>query len=124
LRHYDKGRFANNAAILKMMELNHYDSFDSPTYGYDVFVQRLSVYVQQSEGEPALPLDPEIRNPYNESEWVEYQGLRKQYKDKNANGREEYIPKLETLDNGILYPLLLTQLNGILHVKLTCYDSD
>ncbi|KAF2807640.1 uncharacterized protein BDZ99DRAFT_61992 [Mytilinidion resinicola] len=101
LRHYDKGRFNKNAALMKFQELNHYDSFDAPAYGYDSFVQRLSVYIQRSEGEAALPMDPDIRNPYNENEVKEYQRLRRQYSnEKGTNGHDNYIPRLQSLDNG------------------------
>ncbi|OCK75711.1 hypothetical protein K432DRAFT_361619, partial [Lepidopterella palustris CBS 459.81] len=101
LRHYDKQRFPNNDNAMKMMDLNHYDALGTPSYGYDVFVQRLSVYVQRSEGEPYLPSDPDIRNPYNEAEYGEYQRLKRQYGNSvDANGHEEYVPKLQTLDNG------------------------
>jgi hypothetical protein len=86
---------------MKMMELNHYDALDNPTYSYDVFVQRLSVYIQRSEGDPYLPTDPDIRNPYNEAEYREYQRLRRQYGSSvDENGQDAYIPKLQTLDNG------------------------
>ena len=33
----------------KLMELNYYDENDNPRYGYDVFVQRLSCYIQFKE---------------------------------------------------------------------------
>ncbi|KAF2001423.1 hypothetical protein P154DRAFT_553688 [Amniculicola lignicola CBS 123094] len=100
LRHYEKDKIVRNNSGLKMMELNHYDHFDNPTYGFDVYAQRLSVYVQLSDGEPGLPDDPDIRNPYSEEQRNEYQRFKKQYKSRDANGNEEYIPKLKTLDNG------------------------
>ncbi|KAF2195270.1 hypothetical protein K469DRAFT_649019 [Zopfia rhizophila CBS 207.26] len=101
LRSYAKHKMANSNQEMKMMELNHYDAFDNPTYGYDVYVQRLSVYIQRSEDEPSLPVDPDIRNPYNEEEYQEYQRLRRQYgASVDANGHDQYIPKLKTLDNG------------------------
>lgn len=101
LRHYDARRFPNTETSMKMMELNHYDALENPTYGYDVFVQRLSVYIQRSEGVPYLPTDPDIRNPYNEAEYREYQRLKRQYGSSvDENSHEAYIPKLQTLDNG------------------------
>ncbi len=33
----------------KMMELNYYDENDNPKYGYDVFIHRLSCYIQYKE---------------------------------------------------------------------------
>lgn len=51
----------------KLMDLNHWDreTGTTPIHGYDVYVQRLSVYIQRKEGEIDLnPLDNEIRNPY------------------------------------------------------------
>ncbi|ORY01338.1 hypothetical protein BCR34DRAFT_546370 [Clohesyomyces aquaticus] len=103
LRHYPKHKVNSSVSGMKMMELNAYDGHDQPAYGYDVYVQRLSVYVQKSEGEPGLPVDPDIRNPYNEEEYQEYQRLRRQYGSSiDVTGRfnESYIPKLQTLDNG------------------------
>ncbi|KAF2200564.1 hypothetical protein GQ43DRAFT_472593 [Delitschia confertaspora ATCC 74209] len=103
LRHYDRHRFSGGDANLdmKMMELNHYDAMDTPSYGFDVFVQRLSVYVQRSVDEPYLPvLDADIKNPYSEEEFEEYQRLRRRYGSVDANGQRKYVPKLSTLDNG------------------------
>jgi hypothetical protein len=99
LRHYEKGKIADDNGM-KMMEMNHYDALDQPTYGWDVFVQRMSVYIQMSDGEPGLPVDPEIRNPYDQVEVEEYQRLRRQYGSVDKHGHESYIPKLQTLDNG------------------------
>jgi len=103
LRHYEKNKVADADAEnsgMKMMEMNHYDALDQPTYGWDVFVQRLSVYIQMSDGEPGLPVDPDIRNPYDQVEVEEYQRLKRQYGSVDKNGHENYIPKLQTLDNG------------------------
>jgi hypothetical protein len=83
-----------------MMELNHYDEADQPCYGFDVYVQRLSVYVQLSDGAPGQAVDPDIPNPYNEEAYEEYQRLKKSYGNVDANVHQErYIPKLRTLDN-------------------------
>jgi Mg2+ and Co2+ transporter CorA len=102
LRHYEKRKIVETPANagLKMMELNHFDALDNPAYGWDVYAQRLSVYVQLKDGEPGMPVDPNIRNPYNEEEYQEYQRLKRQYGSIDANGHEQYIPKLQTLDNG------------------------
>lgn len=103
LRHFEKNTHDTLPGV-KMMELNHYDALDNPSYGYDVFAQRLSVYIQMSDGEPGLPTDPEIKNPYmSNEEYEEYQRLKKQYEGEghhHANGYERKIPKLQTLDNG------------------------
>ncbi|KAF2746894.1 hypothetical protein M011DRAFT_519517 [Sporormia fimetaria CBS 119925] len=101
LRHFEKGAIMESPANqgMKMMELNHYDAMDNPVYGFDVYAQRLSVYVQLSDGEPGIPVDPDIRNPYDEEEYKEYQRLRKQYYPSESH-QDRYIPKLETLDNG------------------------
>lgn len=84
-----------------IMELNHYDDSDQPRYGYDVYVQRLSVYVQYSDGVPGQAVDPDIPNPYDDEAWDEYMRLKKSYGNVNANEHQEkYIPKLRSLDNG------------------------
>ena len=67
------------------MELNCYDDNDNPIYGYDVFVQRVSCYIQVK-----TPFDPptstNFENPYVE--------------DPEAQDPHGYFPHLETLDNG------------------------
>ncbi len=63
---------------------------DNPTYGYDVYAQRLSCYIQHKEPVQIVPDDPDIENPY-----IASNGRRRQ----GANGNE-YVPNLETLDNG------------------------
>jgi Mg2+ and Co2+ transporter CorA len=99
LKHYPK-RSINPLGINPMMELNHYDEADQPCYGFDVYVQRLSVYVQLSDGRPGQAVDPDIPNPYNEEAYEEYQRLKKSYGNVDANEHQErYIPKLRTLDN-------------------------
>lgn len=101
LKYYDRHTPVTAPGVSRpMMEFNHYDENDQPAYGYDVHVQRLSVYVQMSEGEPGQAVDPDIPNPYNEEAYEEYQRLKKQYGNVDANEHQEkYIPKLRTLDN-------------------------
>ncbi|KAH7118817.1 hypothetical protein B0J11DRAFT_77552 [Dendryphion nanum] len=103
LRYFEKGSHDTKPGV-KMMELNHYDALDNPSYGYDVFAQRMSVYVQLSDGEPGLPSDPDIKSPYMSSEeYEDYQRLKKQYEGDgrpHVNGYERRAPKLQTLDNG------------------------
>ncbi|KAL5113519.1 Guanine nucleotide exchange factor lte1 [Pleosporales sp. CAS-2024a] len=99
LKHYPKRSISPRGVDL-MMELNHYDETDQPCYGFDVYVQRLSVYVQLSHGRPGQAVDPDIPNPYNEEAYSAYQRLKKSYGDVDANEHQErYIPKLRTLDN-------------------------
>ncbi|KAF2455299.1 cora-like Mg2+ transporter protein-domain-containing protein [Lineolata rhizophorae] len=101
LKEYDARRHAavpDEELQFKMMELNHYDSNENAKYGYDVFVQRLSVYIQRSEGEAYQPNDPAILNPYCEDDdEEELSRLKRQY----GYGEDaKYIPQLDTLDNG------------------------
>jgi hypothetical protein len=102
LKHYEK-RVIDSADPHEdkpIMELNHYDEADQPCYGFDVYVQRLSVYVQLSDGRPGQAVDPDIPNPYDEEAYEEYQRLKKSYGNVDANEHQErYIPKLRTLDN-------------------------
>jgi hypothetical protein len=102
LKHYDRNTVINHPSNSKsIMELNHYDDADQPRYGYDVYVQRLSVYVQLSEGKPGQAVDPDIPNPYDEEAWEEYVRLKKSYGDVGPDEHQErYIPKLRSLDNG------------------------
>ncbi|KAK4556046.1 hypothetical protein LTR86_006742 [Recurvomyces mirabilis] len=56
--------FGDRPVEAKMMHLNAYDDSRSP-YGYDVSVQRLSVYVQRSLGPRGIVSpDMDVRNPY------------------------------------------------------------
>lgn len=102
LKHYARQTVLNAPSNQKpLMELNHYNGADQPAYGYDVYVQRLSVYVQLSDGKPGQAVDPDIPNPYNEEAYEEYQRLKRSYGNVDANEHQEkYIPKLRTLDNG------------------------
>ncbi|KAL8721748.1 MAG: hypothetical protein Q9225_001646 [Loekoesia sp. 1 TL-2023] len=65
----------------KMMELSCYDEDDNPTYGWDVYTQRL-----HKEPPSDLPGYPDIKNPYEAGS--------------EKNDPHEYIPRLESLDNG------------------------
>ena len=70
----------------KMMELNKYDEDDSPTYGWDVYVQRMSCYIQHKESFSEIPSTPDIKNPYSNGQ---------------ANrGLHQYVPSVGSLDNG------------------------
>ncbi|KAB2568905.1 hypothetical protein DBV05_g12419 [Lasiodiplodia theobromae] len=115
LKHYDARKYNKDAddEKVKMMELNTYDPFETPVYGYDVFVQRVSVYVQHSEPREEQPdvhggdFEMPMRNPYNQEEYSEYKRLKKQYehrnhhyKEANGNNGHGYFPHLEELDNG------------------------
>ena len=102
LKHYERHAIVNPPAGHRpLMELNHYDVADQPAYGFDVYVQRMSVYVQLSDGQPGQAVDPDIPNPYNEEAYEEYQRLKRQYGNVDANEHQDrYIPKLRTLDNG------------------------
>ncbi|KAH7060383.1 cora-like Mg2+ transporter protein-domain-containing protein, partial [Macrophomina phaseolina] len=119
LKHYDARKYNRGESdeSVKMMELNAYDPFETPVYGYDVFVQRLSVYVQHKDGDgESLRADADdqafemqMRNPYNKDEYSEYRRLKKQYESARhhynhgaANGKNGhgYFPQLEELDNG------------------------
>ncbi|EUC42545.1 hypothetical protein COCMIDRAFT_103211 [Bipolaris oryzae ATCC 44560] len=96
-----------------IMELNHYDEEDQPRYGFDVYVQRLSVYVQLSDGTPGQAVDPDIPNPYDEEAWEEYMRLKKSYGNVDANEHpDKYIPKLRSLDNGNTIILFENSITG------------
>ena len=100
LKHYER-QSIDPPGFKPMMELNHYDEADQPCYGYDVYVQRLSVYCQLSSGPPGQAVDPDIPNPYDEEAYTEYQRLKKSYGNVDANeDPNRYVPKLLSLDNG------------------------
>lgn len=70
----------------KMMELNCYDKDDNPRYGWDVYVQRISCYIQHKETVQEMSQYQDIANPYREV--------------KNENNTHTYVPDLDSLDNG------------------------
>ena len=73
----------------RMMHLNAYEDSKSP-YGYDVSIQRLSLYVQRNLGSIKTKVSgaPGVTNPYLKS------GV------KGAEGEDQCKLQLETLDNG------------------------
>lgn len=82
--------FGNKPIDAKMMHLNAYDDSHSP-HGYDVSVQRLSVYVQRTLGPPGrVSPDIEVRNPYSSKQCPNGHLPTKEDEDK---------VNLETLDN-------------------------
>ncbi|KAL8874051.1 MAG: hypothetical protein Q9174_000556 [Haloplaca sp. 1 TL-2023] len=70
----------------KMMELSCYDEDDNPAYGWDVYAQRLSCYIQHKEPPADVPGYPDIENPYDATA--------------SRDDSAEYFPRLESLDNG------------------------
>ncbi|KAK2780954.1 hypothetical protein FQN52_001951 [Onygenales sp. PD_12] len=64
---------------------------DNPRYGYDVYVQRISCYIQHKQVAVEVPTDPDIRNPYL---------IDPKSDSAKSRTKNEYIPRLNTLDNG------------------------
>jgi hypothetical protein len=88
----------------KLMDLNHWDqdTGTTPIHGYDVYVQRLSVYIQRNEGKINLhPLDAELRNPYIDLAYESRQ-RRATRKESVHLTTDDDISKHE-LDNGGTY---------------------
>ncbi|KAG8529370.1 uncharacterized protein KY384_006006 [Bacidia gigantensis] len=70
----------------KMFELNHYDEEDNPKYGFDLYVQRISCYIQHK--------DPIV-------DTIDYPGIESPYDESNGGpDPQHYVPHLESLDNG------------------------
>ncbi|KAF2417525.1 hypothetical protein EJ08DRAFT_643499 [Tothia fuscella] len=102
----------------RLMALNRWEEAGGvglPIHGYDVYVQRLSVYIQRNEGPINLaPADTDVRNPYIETakEWVDPDGPtdRKRsaamVKDQNGSiavrkeSQHDIMNLLSSLDNG------------------------
>ncbi|KAK2808239.1 hypothetical protein FQN50_004981, partial [Emmonsiellopsis sp. PD_5] len=84
-------RAGDGEESLKMMELNCFDEEDNPRYGYDVYVQRISCYIQHKQVAVEVPTDPDIRNPYL---------IDPKSDSAKSRTKNEYIPRLNTLDNG------------------------
>ncbi len=101
LKSYPKGKLREPREGTKMMELNDYDAEGQPCDAHEAYVQRLSVYVQFSNGSAGSASDPDVPNPYNEEEFEDFKRLKKSYGNVNANEhKEKYISKLNALDNG------------------------
>ena len=84
----------------KMMELNDYDDLDNPAYLHDVFVQRLSVYVQYKEKEDAGPI-PDVELKSSDVQTSNANGYAKEWsKDPKADNPKHSYPPLGSLDNG------------------------
>ncbi|KAI9654647.1 MAG: hypothetical protein M1821_005854 [Bathelium mastoideum] len=89
-----------NQVAVKMMELNCYDDNDNANYGYDVYVQRLSVYIQRNEGPPEDPEDSSVANPYIKT-GEEYAGLKRGSQPAPINGDVKDLKHLlKGFDNG------------------------
>lgn len=67
-----------------MFELNHYDDSDQPRYGWDVYVQHLSCYIQHKE--PVQDVPEYLESPYGQR--------------KDGANPHHYVPDLQSLDNG------------------------
>lgn len=93
LKQYDARRFASTEENYKMMELNTYDESEYPTYGLDVFVQRVSVYVQRNEGS-YIPVGPEVENPYARA------ASDRRHQHGADHRGDHHVPILDSLDNG------------------------
>jgi hypothetical protein len=103
LRYYDRNIITQPRDAKAIMELNQYDEGDQPQYGKDVYVQRLSVYVQYSEdgGVSDGNAEGDVPNPYDEEAWEEYVRLKKSYGDMGPDEHpERNLPKLRSLENG------------------------
>lgn len=70
-------------------------SIDNPTYGYDVYVQRISCYIQHKEIAPENVQAADVVNPYREA----LNGKPQNAGPSSTHGKKVYIPKLEELDN-------------------------
>lgn len=78
--------------IINAKQWNSTPRPDNPKYGYDVYVQRVSCYIQHKQTAIEVPTNPDIKNPY----------IIDPPKTDSAKSRtkHEYIPRLDTLDNG------------------------
>ncbi|KAI9892610.1 MAG: hypothetical protein M1814_001303 [Vezdaea aestivalis] len=68
----------------RMMELNGYDAENVPRPAFEVFSQRLSLYIQHRDS-TRVPFDVGDENPYE---------------NPKGPGHPNYLPNIETLDNG------------------------
>lgn len=76
----------------KLMELQFWNDDNNPAHGYDVYVQRLSVYVQRNEGPVNLSPDEDMKNPYL------HDGRNGSLPYHRGEGNA--LPLMESMDNG------------------------
>lgn len=106
LKYYHCGQCDPSKDGFKMMELNGFDTKGDPAYLNDVYVQRISVYVQKNDGEPRVPTDPDLRNPYSTTETEEQDRIRRRYSKMAREAdlqADDYVPILKSLDNSRLF---------------------
>ena len=92
----EETRAAYHNADAKMMELNDYDDANNPIYTHDVFVQRLSAYIQFRDG---IPPPEDAKNPYGAT--AHLNGTpREKAREGNGERAKSKLPPLDSLDNG------------------------
>lgn len=97
IRNTNEGtRAAYHNADAKMMELNDFDDANNPIYTHDVFVQRLSTYVQFRDGQVAPENE---KSPYEETGHPNSH-TKKDSKENDKEHDKSKGPPLDTLDNG------------------------
>ncbi|KAI9726846.1 MAG: hypothetical protein M1834_001492 [Cirrosporium novae-zelandiae] len=84
-RRHDEDDHRPTFNVQKMMQLNSFDEEDSSMFGWDVYSQRLSCYIQFKEDESRIPAG--IKNPYSEL-------------PRDAGKGRKPLPHAEDLDNG------------------------
>jgi hypothetical protein len=84
----------------KLFEMNHWDpeKGNVPAHGYDVFVQRLSVYVQRNEGPINMSPDGDLANPY--APMPSFAGPTRSW-NSHAEKEEDTdaLPMMQSMDN-------------------------
>jgi hypothetical protein len=80
-----------------LFELNHWDTDKGnvPSHGYDVYVQRLSVYVQRNEGPVTISPEEDMKNPYEPKPGKP--GLNSGLAEKDREW--DTMPLMESMDN-------------------------
>jgi hypothetical protein len=99
LKHYRPGIVPESDRVreFQLCELNHWDTDKGnvPSPGYDVYVQRLSVYVQRNEGPVNVSPEEDIKNPYEPKPGVPVANTSLSEKEREWDA----LPLMESMDN-------------------------
>lgn len=95
---YTAGTFRHgSSSTSRMMEINHYTDDGTPAYGFSVYGQRVSVYLQHFDSDSKTPPD-DVPNPYR-AQNINSNGTATARPNRRTS-LQQNLPDLDSLDNG------------------------
>lgn len=102
LKHYRPGDVPESDRVkeFQLCTLNHWntDKGNVPSPGYDVYVQRLSVYMQRNEGPVTVSPEEDIKNPYEPNPGVPVTPVVN-FNPTEKEREWDTLPLMESMDN-------------------------